>query len=104
MATKEFKELSQAKYYASERLSETKLELFRLDTENTELKAQLETPTEDKTALAKNRRRRTYLRARSAKLNEEREGLRVELATAMAELKRLKAQEEVPSVPTDKGE
>ena len=100
MATKEFKELSQAKYYASERLSEIKQDLLRLGSENNELKAQLETPTEDKKALGEIRRRRSYLGARSAKLKEEREGLRVDLAALEAEMKPFqiasrKAQEEV---------
>jgi chromosome segregation ATPase len=94
MATNEFGELSQKKYYATERLTEIKQELLRLATESNELKAALNTGAEEKgpeakKAIALARRRRSYLAARSAKLKEERDVLKVDLETLKAELSAL---------------
>lgn len=89
MATNEFGELSQKKYYATERLTEIKQDLLRLATENNELKATLNSGVEDKKAIALARRRRSYLAARSAKLKEERDMLKADLETVKAELSAL---------------
>lgn len=92
MATKEFRELSQKKYYVSERLPEIKQDLLRLGAESKQLKAALETGGEDKKAIAEIRRRRSYLAARSGHLKEEREALKTELASVEGELKPLQVE------------
>lgn len=102
MPTNDFRELSQKKYYATERLPEIRQELLRLGTESKDLKASLaagteekggeEKSAEDKKAIAMARRRRFYLATRSAKLKEERDGLKADLETLKAELNALKSE------------
>lgn len=102
MATKESRELSQKKYYATERLPEIKQELLRLGAESKELKATVTVGAEesgggaknpeDRKAVAVARRRRSYLAARSAKLKEERDALRADLASVKTALAARKSE------------